>query len=193
MRLLVAAALLASLAGTPRASAAPAVVELHTLSWTNACSNSLQIKVFDWDTLDSVLTMTCDSAGDTLRDLAAVRIYGWPTTPGGLARLLQTKNEAGRECLPDTTTVDTQGVGWHFWITSIDFKGNESCSSNRVYIGPITGIPVGDLVVDDPPIDVKFFNIHGQLICCPSASGIYFTKTTYRSGRTSVKRMVMLK
>lgn len=120
-------------------------------------------------------------------------IYGWPATPGAVAHVVARKDERGMECLRDSIPFDTGGLGWHFQVMPVDTAGNGQCFSNTVYIGPVTGIPTDQGFVSDPVKRVQLFDVRGRLVRCRMASGIYFEKTTYRSGRYSTRRIVLVK
>lgn len=170
--------------------AAPKLAETHWLYWTNPCTNALQVRTVDQETGDSIQVNDCSQVGAQLRDLDHVDFYGWPTT-GGLARLIARVGERGRECLADSIPFQTNGEGWHFFAIPYDTAGNGECRSAVVYLGPVTGVPIGDGVVEDKVRCVRLFNVRGQLAKCGLASGVYFEQTEYASGRKQTRKIVL--
>lgn len=155
-----------------------------TLRWTNPSFNAA---------VDDSGNTYCEIGNELLRDLRDVRIYGQPSY-GGLARLLSTLAEIGKEGRPDSAVVDLEaaGIHWHFWIISTDLVGNASCSSNVVYIRgeQITGVTEGPA---DPIVRVAFFDVRGRLVKSPTVSGVYLKREWYKSGRIVTTKAVFLK
>jgi len=130
------------------------------------------------------------SGGQAIHQLAAARLYFLPVTGGGW-RLIAQQGVAGLEGQPCEFTVDS-GPGGHYYVTTTNPAG-ESCASNVTYIPGtvVTGIdpePVRPL-----PVSVRVFDIQGRPIRGPTATGIYFRRTTYSDGSSRVQKFVNLK
>jgi len=162
-------------------SAAP-VKLVYTLPTTNVGLG------FDPDTGDS--TIDCSLVGGPLTDLKYSYLYGVSADGGNpLGLLILTHNVSGKAGLPDTFEVgDT--FGWHYWVQTADSSGNKSCASNVVYVGPITGVTPGEN--PDAVVETMIFDVRGRRVT-PLASGIYFKRTKFKSGKEITRKFVFLK
>ena len=78
------------------------------------------------------------------------------------------------------------------FFVSVTNPVGESCASNIVYIqGSVTGIPIGE--PPDAVVSRRLFDVRGRLLRGPPrASGIYFERSVWRSGKIKVHRRVIL-
>ena len=154
-----------------------------TLRWTNPAFNAA---------LDDSGNPYCDVGLDSLKDLAAVEIWGQPSY-GGAALKVHEQGAIGHEGQPDSAVVDLQAnwASWHFWIISRDMSNNRSCASNSILIqgSQVTGVPIGPV---DEVSRTAYFDVRGRLVKQPQTSGIYWLRTWYKSGRVETKRIVVL-
>lgn len=132
------------------------------------------------------------SGGQAIPQLSTARLYFYPVTGGGW-RLVSEHSAVGREGQPDSFVVDS-GPGGHYYVTATNPVG-ESCASSQVYIPGtvVTGVepePLPNPVVIGPTL---IYDIHGRPIRGPTASGIYFRRTTYRNGHVTTTKFVHLK
>jgi hypothetical protein len=154
-----------------------ATADAGTVVWTNPTQNATVIDSTYFD---------CGN-GPALTDLDHMELWSQPVTGGGFA-WVRNIPESGREGLIDSTNV---ADGHHAYLIGVDHAGNRSCASNVVCVNcPVTGVGDGDFV--DLPIKVRFFDVHGRLVE-PRATGIYFKKTWYQSGRVRSEKFVILK
>jgi hypothetical protein len=130
------------------------------------------------------------SGGQAIHQLTAARLYFNPITGGGW-RAVQEHSAVGREGQPDSFVVDS-GPGGHYYITAINAIG-ESCASGSVYVPGwvTTGVEPTEEAVH--VTSVRVFDISGRPIRGPTASGIYFRRTTYSDGSSRVQKFVHLK
>lgn len=130
---------------------------------------------------------TCETGSQPLTDLKEVRVYRQLIT-GGPSVLYTTKDLTGRECQIDSVQVDP-GPGAHFYVITADTTGNQSCASNRVYVGTITGVEVP---VVDRIVRTTYYDVSGRKVTTPLRRyRVYWSVTEYASGR-KVKRKVVL-
>lgn len=173
------ALLVLALVWTGSAQASPFV----TLRWTNPAFNAA---------LDDSGNPYCDVGPDSLKDLAAIEIWG-QSSDGGPARKVYEQGAIGHEAQPDSAIVDLQSTWatWHFWIISRDMSSNRSCASNSILIrgSQVTGVPIGPV---DEVLRTAYFDVRGRLVKKPQTSGIYWFRTWYKSGRVETKRVVVL-
>jgi len=181
MRATILAALLVSiLAGAAHASPQQPSA-LRWVTWTNPTANVLLIPGVDLDTGDSILIPDCHANGEPLRDLARVKIWQWRNTPGARPFVYAELNAVGREGLVDSAQVPDDGA--HYYVAAVDTAGNESCPSNVIYFGPTTDAPVCE--PEDQVVEMRIFDVHGRRVSSRVASGIYFYKARWRSGRVT--------
>lgn len=130
------------------------------------------------------------SGGEMIRQLLTARLYWNPNTGGGW-RLAQEHSAQGREGQPDSFTVDP-GTGGHVYVAATNPAG-ESCASPVVYLsGSITtGIPP-DQADGDRVTSSRIYDVQGRATS-GAASGVYFRRDRWASGRFTVKRVVVLK
>lgn len=161
-----------------------------TLLWTNPCYNVRMNQVYDFESGDSIAVSDCGYDGTILTDLDHLDFYGWPATAGGVNRFLFRYNVRGKECRPDSTTFDTQGLPWHIYFIPYDLYGNGECKSNIVYYGSITGVPV---TAKEKPIKTLIFDVRGRLIpkCEKLAAGVYLVRTIYKDKEINSKMVVL--
>jgi len=152
-----------------------------TLHFTLPTTNALVIDstVFD-----------CEG-GPPLNDLWTARLYGWPAY-GGLVRRLLEHSVAGMEGADDSFTVDASW-GWHFYVTTADMGGHESCASNYIFAcSPCQITGVDSVATWDPVVRTQLYDVQGRLIHGPPrASGIYYPVDILKSGRRVIGRKVV--
>lgn len=132
------------------------------------------------------------SGDQAIRQLTTARLYFIPVTGGGW-RVVSEHSVSGREGRPDSFVVDS-GPGGHYYVTTTNPAG-ESCASPEVYVpgSVVTGVDPDREPTWNPVTSVLTFDIQGRLVHGPSTSGIYFRRTTYKSGHMTTKKFVYLK
>lgn len=172
---------LAALAAGALILVGAATAEGAWLLWTNPKYNAA---------VDDSGYVYCDiDVTSPLRDLATVRIYAL-SIKGGLARVIARRSVVGREGKDDSIFVNT-GFGAHLWMTAVDAAGNESCVLQRIYIGPITAVPVQEAPAERLT-SYRFFDVRGRLVR-PVAAGVYFWERRYSTGRVETGKTVRVK
>lgn len=159
------------------------VSESVTLMWlffTAPCFNAV---------LSDSGAIICNAQGDSLRDLGSIYVYRQLIT-GGPSVLHQSKSLRSKECQPESIEVDASS-GAHFYALFSDLDGNLSCPSNRIYVGPITGVE--DPVMPDRVVRTTYYDVRGRRVRQLTTQGIYWRVTDYASGRREKKRIVHLK
>lgn len=152
---------------------------LRWIMWTNPSTNAEQIWTVDPETGDSIRSLSC-APGAPLYDLGRIRIWRWPIA-GGEPYVYAYLDVRGREGLADSIQVPEDA---HYFATVLDTTGrNESCASGAIYVGPVTSAPTGRPA--DAIVELRFFDVHGRLVRKREASGIYFFRARWRSGRIS--------
>jgi hypothetical protein len=137
--------------------------------------------------------------GTPCTDLATITVRGVREADGlvieNVDALCDTTGCHSGPGVPDSTDfVIPQRQGqdwWHFNVLASDSTGNTSDPSNTVRVdlgdgGPITGVPVEP--GDPRSTVVEWFNVLGQKIDGPKASGVYFR----RIGKV-VRKVVLVK
>lgn len=133
--------------------------------------------------------------GDTIADcrgggpvsVDSILVMVQPVTGG--PHFLHHVHPAALPGSPDTVQLDP-GPGCHVYVLAKNQYG-VSCASNSVYVpGTVTSVPTGGI---DQLISSNVFDIRGRLVRGPPASGIYFRRDTYRSGRIVVRKVALLR
>ena len=124
--------------------------------------------------------------GPALQELRTARLDFQPVTGGGFS--LSQEHVATTPGAVDSFMAYESG---HYYV-SVPNPVGESCASNIVYIqGSVTGIPIGD--PPDAVVSRRLFDVRGRLLRGPPrASGIYFERSVWRSGKIKVHRRVIL-
>lgn len=128
------------------------------------------------------------SGGPTIHELQTARLY-WSPLIGGGWRMAQEHAVYGREGQPDTFQVVDGG---HYYVTATNPAG-ESCASNIAYVLDLSVTGVDPGAPSDRISRSALFDVHGRRVEKPAASGIYFRRVWYESGRVSSDRVVVLK
>ena len=133
----------------------------------------------------------CDG-GDSLRALQKGRLYR-QSVSGGPWQMIAEKFATGKEGLPDTFVTDP-GPGAHYHIRAVNMAG-ESCPSNVIYVpgSVVTGVPNEPQGAGDKIVSVLTFDVRGRRVRSPTAAGVYWTRTRWKSGKVETKRVVVLK
>lgn len=140
-------------------------------------------KVQDPDTGDSVAVADC-SGGPPLVERLRVYLYFWPlgSTPSPIP-------VDSLQCDPGAAVSFTSRGAGTYWVRAANSRGF-SCESNQAVIpGSVSGVPVE---ATDRIQARRLFDVRGRLVRGPPASGIYFERSVWRSGRVTVKRRVVL-
>ena len=176
--ILAAAALLAFLATGASAARRTKAVPTHKLSY------QLPVYLTDFS--------ACSGSQTLLSDLVAVELWGFPTYAAdtlGSPRLIYTDNSPGAPGSFDTLSVDD---GFRYYLLAIRAGGMPSCASEIVLVPP-TQTGVETEATPDRVMSRRLFDVQGRLVLKPAASGVYFQRKWWRSGRVETKRIVVLK
>lgn len=141
---------------------------------------------------DSVMVECSGDGGDTLRALQKTRLYR-QSVSGGPWQMIAEKSAVGLEGRPDSFVTDP-GPGAHYHVRDINTAG-ESCPSNVVYVpgSVVTGVTDEPQGAGDKIVSVLTFDVRGRLVRSPTAAGVYWTRTRWKSGRVETKRVAILK
>jgi len=159
---------------------------IATLTFTHAATGQ---RVWTEPSADGdSVHVECDG-GPAIHSLQSTELWWYPVTGGGYRKLL-TQDARGKEGLADAITFD-QGPGGHAYLIEVNNAGR-SCASNEVYVPGFTTTGIDGTEVEQV-VYTRCFDVHGKLVDKPRASGVYFWKSYWKSGRTTVKREVYIK
>lgn len=156
--------------------------------------NALALLVTVWLTLprcqavagcDSMLVVcngsSCDTAVTCLPEtqLATLRVWWWERwTPS--PRILREKDVRGREGQRDSLQLPDWPVASVF-VTTLDSAGNESCPSNMTTVNGTVAVDPADLP------EIRWYDVQGRRVRCPSTPGVYFREERTRTTRSHRK------
>lgn len=136
------------------------------------------------------LVVEC-SGGPAITTLRAAYLWGQPLTGGGW-RIVDSLAVVGMEGQADSFPAPWAG---HFYVTTRNGAGL-SCASNPAYIPDstvTTGVGEGNGGPYDPMVRSRLFDVHGRVVTGPLGAGVYFEKRWHRSGRTTTRKVAVLK
>lgn len=128
------------------------------------------------------------TGGPQINQVRDAYLWGQSNAGGGFV-LIASHSIAGKEGMPDSFPVPFAG---NFYVM-VDNPVGLSCASNTVTVLPddITAVE------PEPPVDyiveVLVFDVRGRRVHAPLSSGIYFSKQRWKSGKTEIKKIVILK
>lgn len=134
--------------------------------------------------------MEC-SGGPAIQSLRAAYLWGMPLS-GGPWRIVDSLQVSGMEGQADSFPAPWAG---HFYVTTRNGAGL-SCASNPAYIPDstvTTGVGEGNGGQSDPMVRSRLFDVRGRVVTGNPAAGVYFEKRWYRSGRTTTRKVAVLK
>jgi hypothetical protein len=130
------------------------------------------------DTPSDSIAYLCTPA-DPIFDLDSLVVYGYPISGGGFRRV-HAKSVRGREGRVDSTTLRLPGwQGGRFYATTKRIGiPRESCPSDQLYKGTVTGVELPDgirrVVVEE------WFDAHGRRLQGPTGTGKNFVRWSVR-------------
>lgn len=129
------------------------------------------------------------AVGQPTSDIKWLNLYG-ASTSGGAFRFLERYDVDGLEGQPFSLV--SRQAGWkggNFYVTVSDTAGNESCATQTIFVGSITGVePIPEI-----PREERWFDVHGRRVRHPTSRGVYWFQERVAGVWSKPKKRVILR